>query len=1039
MEKKVISFFVVIVLVLSGLGAVAVTNEDTEQNLMVKYSSVSISYPQLEINDYNSDYVEVDLQVASSYFATPGQPLVPMVVKSIELPFGVRNVKIEATPNNVVEYQLEKEIRPSPPFLPLITIENVNAVDINSFKDEEIYSSSELFPSSWYKSHVGCGRNADNEFVTYVAIQSYPVRYLPSESKILVAGSIDFTITYEDPEYNPFPASATWDMVIIAPQKFSNELQKLIDHKNSLNPPVRTYLKTTEDIYKEYNGLDKPEQIKYFIKHEIETNGTKYVLLVGALKSWIYGRPRDDDNQGSRDWNVPVRYNNLYDNPKYPLSGKIQDPGIITDLYYADIYKEGGEFEDWDPNGDGIIGAWDYPNKEVENDTGLDWYPDVSVGRLACITQKEVKIMVDKIINYEKNAYGTDWFSTMTVISGDGFLDQQDLNIQWDTKDLPDGDYTIYARSNNPDNVYGPVDVTHVKLDRTQPTNLTFNHDDYLIFNEYPFDPIAKICTVSEGDILGNTNYNYTPNEGEAFCNEFLHWAEVNFSNGILYIRGKSYDPQPYGDTTDIHVWINNSANQKVFETTIENLKTYYEGEWVTGERLLKGTGGALYYMSEFNKELLWTSNGRWTGQQDVINEMSKGAGFTFFNGHGAPVVWADHLAGIPGNRAHASIDGLWSLNPLQIPIFPMDRLKNNYKTSVVLVGGCHNSQFNVSLIASILKFPSMWTYGSPAPECWSWWLTRLSKRGAIACIGNTGLGYGVLGEECTSIGMDSGICIEFFKQYEANQILGDGIRQTQTNYVNNYDMTLQEHGKSLSQWEFMGDPSLKLGGYENQKQEVNIYVESSGTNADGVPGGTIQFYASTTNKETPNSYQWSFDKNDDGTYDTYKSGGNVAETWDLPGVYLVQVKAVYDDHEEIAETIVNIETENFPEKPTKPIGAATVKPNRPYTYQTNADYPYDLTYVFLWGDDTFDLVGPIEPGYSASATHTWKEKGNYDVQVMVVDEMYHFSEWSDPLSVTVSKTRTRQTINYTLIQLLQKFFQNYQNLSPILKNLLGL
>jgi hypothetical protein len=54
-----------------------------------------------------------------------------------------------------------------------------------------------------------------------------------------------------------------YDMVIISPNEFSNELQPLIDHKKSVG--INTFLKTTDDIYIEYNGRDEAEQIKYFI------------------------------------------------------------------------------------------------------------------------------------------------------------------------------------------------------------------------------------------------------------------------------------------------------------------------------------------------------------------------------------------------------------------------------------------------------------------------------------------------------------------------------------------------------------------------------------------------------------------------------------------------------------------------------------------------------------------------------------------------------------------------------------------------------
>ena len=133
---------------------------------------------------------------------------------------------------------------------------------------------------------------------------------------------------------------------------------------------------------------------------------------------------------------------------------------------------------------------------------------------------------MNKIITYETTSYGSDWFKKMIVISGDGFLDQFDLNIQWDTKAFADGAYTIKAQSFNPEGDQGPVDAIHVTLDGTVASQVTFNHDDHLnpiLQNGYPAPPIAEIISVSEGNILGNTDVTYEPSDGEAYCND-LFW-----------------------------------------------------------------------------------------------------------------------------------------------------------------------------------------------------------------------------------------------------------------------------------------------------------------------------------------------------------------------------------------------------------------------------------------------------------------------------------------------------------------------------------
>ncbi|MCK4902924.1 MAG: peptidase C25, partial [Thermoplasmatales archaeon] len=387
-------------------------------------------------------------------------------------------------------------------------------------KNEAVYTSTDPYPETWYNYRVGVGLNENMERVTHVSVHTYPARYIPASDKLLVAESADIKVTYE-------PATVTFssvedekDLVIIAPKKFSNILSKLKDHKNSFG--MKTFIKTTESIYDEYEGDDKPEKIKRFIDDAIQTNDITYVLLVGGLKSQIWNNPRDNMNYGDRWWHVPVRYTNFYDDPKYPLSfAKIYDPGFLCDQYYADVYGEGAVFQDWDSNGDGKIAVWGMDTKgfDIENDTDFDFLPDVAIGRLACRSKKEVRDVVNKIIKYEETAANPDWFKRVVTITGDGFMDQEDLDIQWDTSALPDGEYIIKAQSKNPNGEVGPVDKITVTIDRSVETVLTFNHDDWERIPGYPFSPIAEIVSVSDGDILGYDNFTYEPTEGQAYGN----------------------------------------------------------------------------------------------------------------------------------------------------------------------------------------------------------------------------------------------------------------------------------------------------------------------------------------------------------------------------------------------------------------------------------------------------------------------------------------------------------------------------------------
>ncbi|HDS58770.1 MAG TPA: peptidase C25, partial [Thermoplasmatales archaeon] len=700
-------------------------------------------------------------------------------------------------------------------------------------KDVQLYSSHRLFPSSWFSYNVGCGLNGQMDHVTHVTVSLYPVRYLPGDALLYVAEGADVRVTF-DPPVVTLPTVDTYDLAIIAPQTFASELQPLVEHKERMG--LATVLKTTEDIYSQYDGVDRPEQIKYFIKDAIEEWGASYVLLVGGLKSIFYAKPRDHPNYGVQGWHVPVRYSNL-------VSG---EPGYPCDLYYADVYKAGGVFEDWDSNGNGIFAEWTDETGAPED--VMDLYPDVALGRLACRSVQEVRDVVNKIIAYETTSYSSDWFERMLVVSGDGFLDQHDLDFQWDTTGLPEGEYTIYAQSTNDQGVTGPADVINVTLDRGASTSLRFNHDDHLnpaLQDGYPAPPITEIVSVSEGDVLGSDDYHYEPSEREAYCNTLFWWANVSYADGVLHIRGKSYDPQPYGNVTDVHLWIENSNGEVVFEDYRYHTEVYYEGEWVTGEKSLHGRGGALHYMPErFERDIVWTSNGRFTGQRDVIEAFSRGHGFAFFSGHGSPGYWGDQYPGIPGNRQYGSVDGLTvtQVSPffpwVQFPAFPMKQLANTGQYPVVVVGGCHNSQFNISLIPSVLdiffllllgKNLYMHTYGQPTPECWGWYMVKMPESGAIATMGNTGYGWGWEGEYCTVGAGDGWITSEFFRQYAEHGygILGTAYTQTQTSYISHFkSFTLPEcwwfpdlgwdaiDEKTVQQWVLLGDPSLQMGGY---------------------------------------------------------------------------------------------------------------------------------------------------------------------------------------------------------------------------------
>ncbi|PNX47070.1 MAG: hypothetical protein BV456_11470, partial [Thermoplasmata archaeon M8B2D] len=74
-----------------------------------------------------------------------------------------------------------------------------------------------------------------------------------------------------------------------------------------------------------------------------------------------------------------------------------------------------------------------------------------------------------------------------------------------------------------------------------------------------------------------------------------------------------------------------------------------------------------------------------------------------------------------------------------------------------------------------------------------------------------------------------------------------------------------------------------------------------------------------------------------------------------------------------------------------------------------------EIFYFFDWGDGTDSgWVGPFDSGVTVEASHKWTEKGSYSIIVKAKDTEGHESEWSEPLSVSMPKTKI---INYFSIR----------------------
>jgi hypothetical protein len=390
--KRIVSILIIGIMVLSGLGAAAVTH--TAQKPMEKTETISFSYPEIQNKD---GYALVTITNANAWLYKTDAPMLPASVTTYIFPFGTKIRTVDMTFSEPEEYILEKKIIPTPK--PVSLVAGTKVV----FKQDEQAIVS-IYPETLFDYHLGAGISGEDH-VIFLTVRCYPIQYKPGENKILYRNTAHLSITYDLPTTET-SAVDDYKLVIIAPKDFSEALQPLVAHK--ISKGMTTKLVTRDDIcdsvYFTAEGRDCAEEMKYFIKNAFDQWGTKYILLVGGRYGGIM----------NEKWWVPVRYTNLDDGAEW-------EGGYLSDLYFVDLYDAGGNFSSWDSNNNGIFAEWNSKGKDK-----IDMYPDLSIGRLACKNVDEVNTLVNKIVTYETTTVGKEWFKKMVVVGGDSAPDEGD-------------------------------------------------------------------------------------------------------------------------------------------------------------------------------------------------------------------------------------------------------------------------------------------------------------------------------------------------------------------------------------------------------------------------------------------------------------------------------------------------------------------------------------------------------------------------------------------------------------------------------------
>jgi hypothetical protein len=214
--------------------------------------------------------------------------------------------------------------------------------------------------------------------------------------------------------YEPLEGDA--ELLILTPGAFREPYVAVRDWKRSTG--IASAVMTLEAVAMDprfSGGRDVQERIKMALAHAYRHHGTRYVMLVG---------------DGDR---FPIRFTRI---GREGVSWGVCWPA--SELYYADLFKQDGGFDDWDGNGNGVFGEWWAPATEGSgasdfasiNIDDCDLKPDIALGRVPASTLAEATRYAGKIIAYEMNEPGA-WFDNVLLFDGHDSFDSDQANLDW--------------------------------------------------------------------------------------------------------------------------------------------------------------------------------------------------------------------------------------------------------------------------------------------------------------------------------------------------------------------------------------------------------------------------------------------------------------------------------------------------------------------------------------------------------------------------------------------------------------------------------
>jgi len=324
--------------------------------------------------------------------------------------------------------------------------------------------------------------------------------------------------------------------------------------------------------------------------------------------------------------------------------------------------------------------------------------------------------------------------------------------------DIYNSEYKFCSWDSNDNNKFGEIEYEDT------PTEIN-NIDGVDLYADVHVGRLA--CTdKSEVDISINKIINY-----ERETNNQLWFKKIVLAGGDTFPPGKGALPF-------------------VYEGEITNIKVAQQ-------------------LPDFEHIKLWSSKHN-LNAITFNREISKGAGFVSYAGHGFEHGWGTYKA----NSLKRKMD-------ITQPLYYMPFIKylhNQNKLPIIFFDACLTAKldFNITDLDEYYHNPirllTIFTRLEYDPSifypCFAWSFVKEEDGGAVATVGSTRTAYTWVDKEGVYAGAGY-LDVHFFKAYEEGVTAGEMLTQAQNDYINN----VYRDYFTIEEFILLGDPSLGVGG----------------------------------------------------------------------------------------------------------------------------------------------------------------------------------------------------------------------------------